>query len=78
MKATEQFEKTVCAVFGDSYFESILDLYNEVLAAPYDPDGTPYGGDAPAIALMRVIREKMREKGLAPKAEIKLDKKDTL
>ena len=78
MKAKEQFEKTVCAVFGDSYFESILDLYNEVLAAPYDPDGTPYGGDAPAIALMRVIREKMREKGLAPKAEIKLDKKDTL
>ena len=78
MKATEQFEKTICAVFGDSYFESILDLYNEVLAATYDPDGTPYGGDAPAIALMRVIREKMRVKGLAPRAEIKLDKKNTL
>ena len=78
MKATEQFEKTVRAVFGDLYLDSIADLYKKVETAPYDPKEAPYGGDAPAIALMLAIREKMREKGLAPREKMELDKKDTL
>lgn len=78
MMATEQFEKTVRAVFGDLYLDSIADLYKKVETAPYDPKGAPYGGDAPAIALMLAIREKMREKGLAPREKMELDEKDTL
>ena len=78
MKATEKFEKTVRAVFGDLYLDSIADLYKKVETAPYDPKGAPYGGDAPAIALMLAIRKKMREKGLAPREKMELDEKDTL
>lgn len=65
MKASDQFENTIIAVFGKEFFEEIHTLYLRVKQnAGQECDS--YGGDSSTIALMLRIRAAMREKNLAP------------
>lgn len=66
MKAQEQFENVIKAVFGQKFLEEINELYQHVRESAGKGEFNKYGGDSLSIALMLPIRAAMREKGLAP------------
>lgn len=66
MKAHEQFENVIIAVFGRQFLEEINELYQHVRESAGKGEYNEFGGDSLSIALMLPIRAAMRQKGLAP------------